>query len=346
MAITLLYLPCMNVMRGFGVIWNSIINPEPLIEVIKKRCIVEQCESITFNTSEELNEYIMELYMVEKKNKDKIIHKAELLRELSNKRITILILNFDSRDMYFHSGKGRMVYSQMDELKQEIRNMGKQILGESYWFDNVFHISENASEFNAALSASCKKLSLDCLDRFKCWTYLNSNRYMYKYITKDPQVIYVSPQFLLFHNLRNAEDFNQGNILIKYHVIKCFYEGNCVEAWNLYNEMMHARVKTCQFVDNSYFDHQEKFIELIHSFEEKGFLGEYPITVNENLDMIDGTHRLACALFFGIKQIPVIINGYSVYGVAEFRMEWFRNMGLERHIQVINEELNNLYHSI
>lgn len=330
-------------MRGFAIIWNSIIDDTPLIDIIKKKCIVEQCESVTFESSDELDCYIKEIYKFEKKNKDKIIHKAELLRNLENKRITILILRFDSTDMSFHAGKGRMVYSQMDELKQEVRSMGKSMIGEAYWFDNVFHISENASEFNAALSASCKKLSLDFLDRFSCWTYLNSNKYMYKYITNTPQIIYLSPLFLLFHNLRSADNFNQGNVLIKYHVIKNYYGDNDEESWSLYDEMMHARVKSCQFVDDSYYDHKEEFVELIHSFENNGFMEEYPIMVNDNLDMLDGTHRLACALFFDIKQIPVIINGDGVYGIAEFKMDWFKNMGFERHIEVINEELDYLY---
>lgn len=330
-------------MRGFAIIWNSIINHTPLIDVIRKKCIVEQCESVTFESSAELDGYIKEIYKFEKKNKDKIIHKAELLRDLKNKRITILILRFDNTDMSFHAGKGRMVYSQMDELKQEVRNMGKSMLGDAYWFDNVFHISENISEFNAALSASCKKLSLDSLDRFSCWTYLNSNKYMYKYITNNPQIIYLSPLFLLFHNLRNADNFNQGNVLIKYHVIKGYYGGNDDESWSLYDEMMHARVKSCQFVDDSYYDHKEAFVELIQSFEINGFLKEYPIMVNDNLDMLDGTHRLACALYFDIKQVPVIVNGEGVYGIAEFKMDWFKDMGFERHIEVINEELDYLY---
>lgn len=334
------------VMKGFAIIWNSIINHEPLVEVIKKRCVVEQCVSVSFETSNDLDEYINEIYKHEKKNKDKITYKAEILRELTNKKITILILDFESTDMVFHNGKGRMVYLQMDELKQEIRNIGKNILGEKYWFDNVFHISENESEFKAALVASCEKLPFDTLEKFHCWTYLRSNPYMYKFISKEPQIIYLSPQFLLFHNLRNADDFNQGNVLIKYHAIKQFYGNKNNDSWELYDEMMHARVKTCQFVEDSYYDHKEAFVELMRSFELNGFLEEYPIMVNENLDMIDGTHRLACALFFGIKAIPVIINCDSVYGVAEFRMSWFKEMGLYKQIEIIYEELDNLQRNL
>ena len=41
--------------------------------------------------------------------------------------------------------------------------------------------------------------------------------------------------------------------------------------------------------------------QLVESFRKEGYKPDFPISVNANLKLVDGSHRLACALYFDTK---------------------------------------------
>lgn len=68
-----------------------------------------------------------------------------------------------------------------------------------------------------------------------------------------------------------------------------------------------------------------RFQELIHSVQQKGlYTDRYPISLAQDGKFNDGSHRLACALAWGVEAIPVKFttrkNGTDSYGRA-----WFEN---------------------
>ncbi|NMB97390.1 MAG: ParB N-terminal domain-containing protein, partial [Clostridiaceae bacterium] len=67
--------------------------------------------------------------------------------------------------------------------------------------------------------------------------------------------------------------------------------------FNIYKKMQNARGQTLHNV--------ERFTELIKSIEKHGFCGESNILVDGNMQLIDGSHRLACALYFDAERIPI-----------------------------------------
>ena len=67
------------------------------------------------------------------------------------------------------------------------------------------------------------------------------------------------------------------------------------------------------------------FLFLIN-IQDNGFSLAYPILVNKDFHIVDGAHRLACALFFKEKYIPVKVNkrlDYSPYGINWFEKNDF-----------------------
>lgn len=83
--------------------------------------------------------------------------------------------------------------------------------------------------------------------------------------------------------------------------------------------------------------------ELIKSFEKNGYIDKYPIVVNKDLLFIDGAHRLALALYFGIDRIPITIDkNYYNFESKDYSFDWFekKNMGY------IKEEAMKKYEQI
>jgi len=68
-------------------------------------------------------------------------------------------------------------------------------------------------------------------------------------------------------------------------------------------------------------DYIGNYKELIAKMRLTGFDGRYPLVVDRNLNLIDGSHRLASALALNIESIPVIvkdIDRFHYYGKAWF----------------------------
>ena len=76
------------------------------------------------------------------------------------------------------------------------------------------------------------------------------------------------------------------------------------------------------------------FYQLVQSFNRLGFMPNFPIEYDDYDGlMTGGTHRLSCAMFFNISEIPVIVKERSeerrktpkFYGLS-----YFENLGLEK----------------
>ena len=50
------------------------------------------------------------------------------------------------------------------------------------------------------------------------------------------------------------------------------------------------------------------FLNLIDSFKNNGFRSRYPIIISTNGLILDGSKRMACALYFDIPEVPIIIQ--------------------------------------
>ena len=121
------------------------------------------------------------------------------------------------------------------------------------------------------------------------------------------------------------DDYYNAQILIKLLAIDCYYGKNDF-GFDWYNEMQYKRVMSSSRIDKRMAFHESEYRELIKSYEEKGYDSKYPIVVNKNLDLFDGAHRLALALYFNTQEVPIKIDEKS-YDLEphDYSFKWFED---------------------
>ena len=64
---------------------------------------------------------------------------------------------------------------------------------------------------------------------------------------------------------------------------------------------------------------------ILKAIEEKGYNNDSEIVCDKNLKLLDGSHRLALALYFGIPRLSVNIKDETHQ--VEYSEKWFVNAG-------------------
>jgi hypothetical protein len=123
--------------------------------------------------------------------------------------------------------------------------------------------------------------------------------------------------------------FNRYDIIVRFMAINSFLNTE-KEGVNLYEKMQKNRG------GSAYKNPWKVFQELIISFNNKGADSNYPLLVNKDLQIVDGAHRLACALYFNEPFIAIKINkklDYSPYGINWFKSNDFSTKELDLILQ-------------
>ena len=113
--------------------------------------------------------------------------------------------------------------------------------------------------------------------------------------------------------------FNRMDIFARYLAIEHYYGKNDI-GWPLYMKMQSIRMK-----DNpgGAQDKKNQFIELIKSVETEGYKNIKPIRINRKGKLLNGSHRLATCLYFGVEEVLTWVDNYSKKKV-HFNIKWFR----------------------
>ena len=110
--------------------------------------------------------------------------------------------------------------------------------------------------------------------------------------------------------------FNRVDIIVRYLAIEEFFGLNDF-GWALYRKMQEKRGPHPHSEDN--------FRALLKSVAEKGLDPHSRIRVDEDQRLRSGSHRMACALYFGEKEVPLeIVPGMFD---CEYGLEWFERVG-------------------
>jgi hypothetical protein len=67
---------------------------------------------------------------------------------------------------------------------------------------------------------------------------------------------------------------------------------------------------------------------LLNAMEHEGFKPRYPIEVDPDNELLNGSHRLACALVLGIEQVPIERKHWKVWAPA-WGEQWFKDNGMD-----------------
>lgn len=140
---------------------------------------------------------------------------------------------------------------------------------------------------------------------------------------------------LLLSKQIKSINFNRYDLMVRYMAIESVLAGN-EDAFDLYNKMQEKRG------NSPYKNPLETFKSLIKEIQQKGFNMHSPIVVNKQMQIIDGAHRFACALYFNTKQIPIKIvknNTDFYYGIAWFK----KNKFSDSEISLLKEKKEEIF---
>ena len=135
----------------------------------------------------------------------------------------------------------------------------------------------------------------------------------------------LSPAMLLSLQYRNCK-FIAVDTLVRYGAIDGLLRGRAEDV-ELYKKMQQLRGP---------FETWENFKELIASFKGRGFAPDFPIETDMSGTLYDGSHRLACSLYFDITLLPVLCVKDKFE--RDYSFEWFASVGFTP------EELKRIRH--
>lgn len=127
-------------------------------------------------------------------------------------------------------------------------------------------------------------------------------------------------------------DFNAVDVVVKYLAIENYFGLNQV-GFSIYEQMQQKRINE---------NWNERFKLLINSVEKRGYLENFPIQTDVNYSIHDGAHRLALALFLGIKNVNVEI--FNVEKVRRsYTLAWFKEYKFtQQQLEIIKTKLQEL----
>jgi len=135
----------------------------------------------------------------------------------------------------------------------------------------------------------------------------------------------VSPAWLFLMQHSDGQ-FNRYDIIVRYLALEDFHDARN-SGIRLYNKMQLARNEYLVSINQKiksedlHVNKTEAFKDLSRSFSKVGYNKNYPLEVNSAMKLVDGSHRIACALFFNQKSIIV---EKSAFITIDYGLDWFR----------------------
>ena len=124
----------------------------------------------------------------------------------------------------------------------------------------------------------------------------------------------------LFMQENTPEGFNRYDIIVRLLAIEC-EKGMNDYGWNFYRRMQSIRVGIDDLGERI-----SNFKKLINSYDIEGYDNCSEIEVDSNLHLIDGSHRMAMALYHHLPTINVKVRPYvwdCFYGIEFFKVNGF-----------------------
>jgi hypothetical protein len=131
---------------------------------------------------------------------------------------------------------------------------------------------------------------------------------------------------LLGHQFINNE-FCRYDLFLRYLTVEA-YESGRSEIDNAYAKMQTLRGKGQYLRDTK---------GISDSIRNDGFLSRYPISISQDGYLLDGSHRLACALYHGVEEVPVDIQ--PTKRSVDYGLQWFVD---EDFNQVLINEMESI----
>lgn len=197
------------------------------------------------------------------------------------------------------------------------------------WNREVF---ANSLPSKSLIKVIYKKISNKFINYLKLF-----KRYLREQKILNDNCYQMIPTNLLLSKQVLNNKFNRYDLIVRYLAIDSILKKNKTGV-DLYNKMQNARKGSI------YKNPLKVFKKLIDSVSVNGMDASFPVLVNNDFHIVDGAHRLACALYFNEKYIAVNINkklSYSPYGIKWFKSNNFSNEELD----IIQNKKNEVFRS-
>ena len=138
-------------MLCLGILWNSVQEYKDMaIDDIQKYGSL--IGTFDMSLEENYEAFVRDIYAQDEIASWKVDKKVETMFNSSDVRtVTVVFIEVDVTEQFYHGGKKRMVYTNLENLKTGIRyKYGKMI--KDYFFDNVFHMTDDERELRADLT--------------------------------------------------------------------------------------------------------------------------------------------------------------------------------------------------
>jgi hypothetical protein len=145
----------------------------------------------------------------------------------------------------------------------------------------------------------------------------------------------VIPTNLLLSKQFVNNQFNRFDIIVRYNAIHSYLNNDNVGV-DLYKRMQEQRG------GSPYTSPWKNFKVLIDNYKSVGYSTDSPILVNNELHIVDGAHRLACALYFKSPSVSVKINSKLSYSL--YSLDWFTKSEITtEEILFLSEKKQDLF---
>lgn len=130
---------------------------------------------------------------------------------------------------------------------------------------------------------------------------------------------------------RNLLGPNRLDVIVRYLYID-YRNGNNSFGGKLYEKMQKLRLPK-QFKEGIY---EKKFNDLIDSFCKFGFSPEYPLLLSKDMKLVDGSHRLACSIYYGNPNL--MIPHKTENKTANYDLSWFEKNFSKSELDIIKKK--------
>jgi len=141
-----------------------------------------------------------------------------------------------------------------------------------------------------------------------------------------------NPWIFFFNQVKNGK-FNRYDVVVRYLAVQATMEENRT-GLDLYLKMQQIRDP-----NNIGGDYLGNFRKLIDSIKLNGFDFKQPIICNQKNELIDGSHRLACALYFDVDKIRI---KRSEVMDCEYGLQWFSEHFTESELAMVESKFQSL----
>ena len=139
----------------------------------------------------------------------------------------------------------------------------------------------------------------------------------------------------IFMQQNSSKGYNRLDTVVRYLAVEEYYGKNDY-GFRLYEKMQGKRIDK-EYVAGSV----ERFRSLIESWDKNGYTDASEISLDSNLFLIDGSHRMALALYHGIKDISCKVYGNKTS--TEYGVSWFvQNDFTLEEIKIIQNKCDEL----